>query len=58
MGNFVGSNDEVGEMDGCSVGMVLGMDEGVMVGYSVGCEEIDGEVEGCIDGLALAMGVG
>lgn len=58
VGNFVGSNDVDGEMDGCPVGMVLGVDDGVAVGYSVGSNEIDGVNEGCIDGLALAMGVG
>lgn len=58
VGNFVGSNDVDGEMDGCPVGMVLGVDDGVVVGYSVGSNEIDGVNEGCIDGLALAMGVG
>ena len=54
----VGPKDDDGENDGSPLGMALGNDEGVVVGYSVGSNEILGEVDGCIDGLALAMGVG
>ena len=46
VGCSVGSNEIVGNAEGCPNGMALGNDEGVIVGCSVGSHETVGEIEG------------